>query len=158
MSAVAEAAGVGRATLYRHFPSREDLVKELSLEAIRVTDQAVAPVFARQQPADEALLGMIEALVPFGDRYHFLANELQVTADREVAAATKRQLDELAAFVEQAKHEQLFAADLPTTWIVAAIDSLLWAAWNSMGRGELASRDAARLVVRSLVDGMRPRR
>ncbi|MEM7480793.1 MAG: TetR/AcrR family transcriptional regulator [Acidobacteriota bacterium] len=157
MAALAQAAGVGRATLYRHFPSREELVKELSLEAIRLTDEATAPVFERYQNAATALREMIEALVPFGDRYHFLANETQAGADPQVASETNRQLSELAAFVDQAKTEGFFADDLPTEWIVAVIDSSIWAAWHSIHRGVMAPGDAARLVYRTLVDGLRQR-
>ena len=53
MAVIAESAGVGRATLYRHFPSRDDLIKELSLQAIRLTDEAVAPVFQNYTDAEQ---------------------------------------------------------------------------------------------------------
>ena len=155
MSALAEASGVSRATLYRHFPSREHLIQQLSLEAIRVTDQASAAVFERYENAERALLEMLEALLPFGDRFHFLAHETAAAQDPEVAAETRRQLDELAEFVELAKTEGLFAAELPTAWIVTVIDSLIWTAWTSIHRGDLAPREAPRLVYRTLVEGLR---
>ncbi len=157
MATLAQASGVSRATLYRHFPSREELVKEISLEAIRLTDNATAPVFEHYQDAEQALREMIEALIPFGDRYHFLANENQAGADPKVADESRRQLSELAEFVDQAKQEGFFAEDLPTRWIVVTIDSAIWTAWHSIHRGILAPSDAAQLVYRTLVDGLRRR-
>lgn len=156
MSAVSEAAGVGRATLYRHFPSREDLIKALSLDAIRATDEAVAPVFDNYSTADKALREMLEVLIPLGDRYHFLSTESGLSAEPEIAAEYQRQYDETAAFVEQAKEEKLFDPALPTAWITAAIDALIWAAWNTVHRGEIAPRDVAGMTYRTLVNGMGP--
>lgn len=154
MSAVAEAAGVGRATLYRHFPTREALMRELALEAIERTDAAVAPVLAEGLSSEDALLGMLEAIVPLGDRYHFLANER--IEDPEVAEETRRQTRETEEFVEQAKRDGLFDAGLPTAWIVAAIDALVWAAWDSVREGTVAPRDAASLAFKTLTRGLMP--
>ncbi len=154
MSAVATAAGVGRATLYRHFPTREALVRELALEAIERTDAAVAPVFSQGLSSEDALLGMLEAIVPLGDRYHFLANE--GIQDPEVAEQTRRQTQETAEFVERAKRDGLFAAGLPTPWIVAAIDALVWAAWDTVREGTVAPRDAASLAFKTLTRGLAP--
>ena len=154
MSEVAEAAGVGRATLYRHFPTRDALVRELALEAIERTDAAVAPVFAQGLSSEDALLGMLEAIVPLGDRFHFLSNEH--VEDEEVAEGIRRQARETASFVEQAKVDGLFAPELPTAWIVAAIDALVWTAWATVREGTVAPRDAASLAFRTLVRGMAP--
>ena len=154
MSAVAEAAGVGRATLYRYFPSREALVRELALEAIERTDAAVAPVFEQGLNSEDSLLGMLEAIVPLGDRYHFLATER--IEDQEFAEQIRRQARETAELVEQAKKDGLFASGLPTAWIVAAIDALIWAAWDTVREGTVAPRDAASLAFKTLTRGLAP--
>lgn len=154
ISAVAEAAGVGRATLYRHFPTREALLRELALEAIERTDAAVAPIFARGLSSEDSLLGMLEAIVPLGDRFHFLANEW--VADEEVARQSRRQTQELETFVEHAQGEGLFDAGVSTAWIVASIDALIWAAWASVRDGTVAPRDAASLAYKTLTRGLAP--
>ena len=40
MAEIAEKAGVGRATLYRHFPTRDDLIRALALASLSQTDKA----------------------------------------------------------------------------------------------------------------------
>ena len=155
MSAVAEAAGVGRATLYRHFPTREALVKELALEAIERTDEAVAPAFAPGLTSEESLRAMLEAIVPLGDRFHFLAREW--VEDDDVAAGERRQRRGLEEFVEHARRDGFFAAEVPTAWIVAAIDALVWAAWAAVEEGAIAPRDAATLAFDTLTRGLAPR-
>ncbi len=154
MSAVAEAAGAGRATLYRHFPTREALVRDLALEAIERTEAAVAPIIAQGLSSEETLLGMLEAIVPLGDRFHFLTTER--IEDEEVAQEVQRQTREMEDFVEEAKRDGLFAAELPTAWIVAAIDALIWAAWDTVRKGTVAPRDAAKLTFRTLTRGLAP--
>ncbi|WP_156037761.1 TetR/AcrR family transcriptional regulator, partial [Glycomyces tenuis] len=51
---VAQAAGVGRVTLYGHFPSRTELAKALMTRAFEETEAAWASV-ETDGPADEAL-------------------------------------------------------------------------------------------------------
>ncbi|MEM7048157.1 MAG: TetR/AcrR family transcriptional regulator [Acidobacteriota bacterium] len=155
MAVIAEAAGVGRATLYRHFPSREALLSELSLEAIRLMDEATVPILENASSAEEAFRRMLEAWLPFGDRFHFLATIPVSDLGPDVAVESQRQLDDLAAFVDHAKGEGLFARNVSTAWIVATIDALIWTAWSSVHRGELALRDAAPMVFRTLVEGLR---
>ena len=41
LSAIADAAGVSRATLHRYFPDRQALIDTISLQAIQETDAAV---------------------------------------------------------------------------------------------------------------------
>ena len=42
MAEIAGAAGVGRATLYRHFPTREDLIAAIDARALREVEEAIA--------------------------------------------------------------------------------------------------------------------
>ncbi len=154
VSAVAEAAGVGRATLYRHFPTREALVRDLALEAIERTEAAVVPVIARGLSSEKTLLGILEAIVPLGDRFHFLTTER--IEDEELAQEIRRQTREMEDFVEESKRDGLFAAGLPTAWIVAAIDALIWAAWDTVREGTVAPREAASLAFMTLTRGLAP--
>ena len=69
---VAARAGVGRATVHRHFPARDDLLRALAIDALDATDAACADL-DDAPTAVAALERMFEALVPLGPRYAFLA-------------------------------------------------------------------------------------
>ena len=71
---IATRAGVGRATLHRYFSSRDDLLLALAKAAMREMDDAVAAACADCPTHSDALYRSLEALVPLGDRYRFLAN------------------------------------------------------------------------------------
>ena len=154
MSAIAAAAGVGRATLHRYFPRREDLLREIALEAIRKTHEVVAPVYADARSALDALERTIHAIVPLGGSYHFLTTEASVNQDPAVAAAYERQTVGMRELTDMLKAEGSLAADVPTAWFVAAFDGLIYAAWKAVAEGDIAPNDAGALVFRTLIEGL----
>ena len=152
---IARGAGVGRATLYRHFGSRDGLVRELALASIAETDEAMARIPSTGS-ATELLRASLEAIVPLGDRFHFLSQENQVMQDSEIAPQIERQLQELAKLVAAVKAEGALAPDVPDAWAVAAIDALIYAAWSSVHGGWIARREAPGLVFRTILHGLGP--
>ena len=154
MAEIAERARVGRATLYRHFPTREDLIRALALESLRQTDEATQRIPVDGMSAESLLAEVFEAIVPLGDRFRFLSSEPAVLRDPEVKAAFDRQLEELAELVDAMKAEGSLDRAVPTAWVVAAIDALVYAAWDSVEDGAVARRDAAALAFRTVMRGL----
>ncbi len=79
MGDLAQEMEVSRATLYRYFPTRDVLIKALSLEALRATDEAVEGIYEGVTSYKEAFRRTIEALIPLGAYYHFLSREGQLS-------------------------------------------------------------------------------
>lgn len=156
LETIADAAGVGRATLHRHFGSRHGLIRELAWMAIRENDAAVATI-PLDTSASDILLATLDAMVPLGDRFHFLSRELDVFAEEELAGQLKRQIHELEALVEALKSEGAIAPEVPTAWVVTTIDSLIYSAWHAVQEGHIAARDAPKLVYRTVLEGLGPR-
>ena len=153
MSEVAVRAGVGRATLHRHFRTRADLVRAIGAKCIDEMDQAVRGVDALQAPPGERLRAMFDAVIPLGEGYNFLRFE---TVDDEVVRTGYRaQLRWTAALVEELKAAGHIAPDVPSRWAVGQIDELVWAAWKAVSDGYLDAPGAARLACRTLLDGLR---
>jgi AcrR family transcriptional regulator len=71
MDRVAEVAGVHRATLYRHFPTRSELLEavldDALIEGRRIVEMASALV-----PNEDAVHDFASHAVHFGDKYAFL--------------------------------------------------------------------------------------
>ena len=152
---VAEAAGVGRATLYRHFPTREDLLRELSMEAIRATDEAGAHIMAEARSAADALRLTVEAMVPLGDRYYFLTR-LPEFDDAKVNRHLRRQDAELLSLIQAAQQEGGLDPTLPAAWAVGVINGLIYTAWQAVSEDGISAKLAAELVVRTLMHGLSP--
>jgi AcrR family transcriptional regulator len=86
MNDIAAAAGVGRATIYRHFPTREALLQALEAEALREFTARVTAAGLDRVPVPEALQRLLRAIFTVGDRY--------VVLTRQRAAVFGYQLDE----------------------------------------------------------------
>lgn len=154
MADIAQKAGVGRATLYRFFPTRDDLIQALALESLRRADEATSHIPVDSLSAENVLAEIFEAVVPLGDRFRFLSSEPAALNDPEIEAATNRQRDELAELVEAMKNEGSLDRAVPTAWVVTAIDALFYAAWEAVDDGSVARRDAAALAFRTIVRGL----
>ena len=107
MDDIAEAARVGKGTLYRYFPSKEDLYLGVVAEAFDLLIRRLDRVEAEALPAPTALARMIEAIVetfathlPFfrlmqqGEARLFLRKRQVIRARREhIASGLARVLD-----------------------------------------------------------------
>lgn len=150
---VAARAGVGRATLHRHFRGREDLMAALARAATREIDAAVEAATRDAASYGEALRRSLDAMVPLASRQWFLSREL-FEDNPEVMADHRRQQAELDEAIEAAKAEGCFDPALPTAWIRQAFDYLLFAAWESVHAGEATPAQAAELAWRTLTRGL----
>ena len=151
VSEVAQRAGVGRATLHRHFPARADLLRAVAIQALDETDAACAHL-GSLPTARQALAGMFEAMIPLGVPFGFLAR--CPVDDPEVERRYQEQVHSLEELIEGLRGEGLVAADVPTVWAVEVVNELIWMGWSLVSRGELTPRAAAQLSVRTALRGL----
>ncbi len=154
LSEIASRAGVGRASLHRHFSSRGDLIAAASQQCMDEIDAATAAALKDARSAKERLSRMLEAVIPLGDRYHFLVSE--AVDDEAVRKRYAEELDWLAHLVDDLKAEGAIAADVPRSWAVVNIDAQIWVAWSELAAGRLAPAHAADLALRTLLEGLGP--
>ncbi len=150
---VAERAGVGRATLHRHFPSRDALMSELAHMSIKEIDDAVSGLEHQARSAAELLKLKVEAIIPLGDRFHFLSNESQLMKNEKVYQEVMRQYAQLSEIIVRAKAEGSIDPSVPTDWIVGTIDGLIYTAWSIRAMGSVAENQIPNLVMRTLFNG-----
>ncbi|MEM7631087.1 MAG: helix-turn-helix domain-containing protein [Pseudomonadota bacterium] len=155
LSDVASAAGVGRATLHRHFAGRDELMVALTLAASQELDVAVEVAVSACETYTDGLRVALRAMLPLAARHMFLATETAQN-DPRVAAAYAKQRRALADDIEAARAEGAFAPDIPTAWIVEAYETLIYAGWAMVVAGEATPNQAADLAWRTLTRGMTP--
>ncbi|MDI2029373.1 helix-turn-helix domain-containing protein [Saccharopolyspora sp. TS4A08] len=90
---VAKAAGVGQGTLYRHFPTREDLLAEVYRHELTQLVDAAAPLLAEHSPLN-ALTLWLERLVEYARVKRGVMAAIEAAAWRELHSGRHQRLDE----------------------------------------------------------------
>lgn len=147
---VASRAGVSRATLYHHFPSRAallDALTEQSAEEVRAALEAARP---DQGTATEAMERVLEAAWPVVGRYRGLA---LVNPRRLGGADLRRKLEPalrpLRSLIIRGQRSGEFDAELPPDWLLGAITDLVHAASARLSANTMDTATAQRALVRS---------
>lgn len=153
---VAEAAGIGRVTLYGHFPSRTDLAKALMERAFEETDAAWQGVDTGG-PADEALERVVREQWYLMERNMNLRDnvvgDLSPQWLRERHDPILRRLEDL---IGRGRDDGAFRTDLPLSWMLTALYSLVHAAADEITAGRLTAEQAPDVLVASLRSLYRP--
>jgi AcrR family transcriptional regulator len=152
MERVASAAGVGRATVYRHFASREHLVRAILDRALQDARDAVVGSKPDEGTALEALHRAVAALLKVADRYRLVRTI--APHDEELRRRAEEVGAPLTAIFERGTREGEFRDDLTPRWAAAALGALLQATTIQLIEGEVREREATNLVVTTLIDGL----
>ena len=152
---IAKHAGVGRATLYRQFENREQLIQALAIESCDAIECALAPLRLEAMTAVEAIGAIVRHSMPLADRFHFLLNTWHIAEqDPQVMAICQQQEDGVAALVEQAKSDGKINPALDTGWVVKSIDNQIYTGWWMMQQGKMTAEQAADQAIASLFGGI----
>ena len=154
MADLAGAAGVGRATLYRYYPSREALIAALSTEARAELAGRLADAGLEAVGVEEAIGRIVRAVLTVGDRYAVLVRE-QVKTDP--AAEEPAFTEPIRSVLQRGIDERLLGADVPVEVQLALFGGALRAGVRLVSEGRLGHEDAAAAVTRAYLDGARAR-
>jgi TetR/AcrR family transcriptional repressor of mexCD-oprJ operon len=151
MNDVAAAAGVSRATLYRYFPNRDDLMQALGQAAYEEATQRVLEAKLDDVPFQEAVARATRALVQAGNHYIVVARNLAPYAepsrsDRSYEATMNR-------LFERGKEEGLLRRDLETEWFRAAYRGVLVYGLRFAAARKLGVEETAALITEQFLRG-----
>ncbi|MGN9809477.1 TetR/AcrR family transcriptional regulator [Micromonospora sp. BQ11] len=156
VSQIAQAAGVGRVTLYGHFPSREALVEAALVRLLARGEQVLAGIDLTGDPRPalraliesgwmlmaqaSAVLEAAQAILPPG-RVH----ELHAEPERRVHALIRR-----------GQAERVFRTDLPASWLAGVLYHLMKGSAADVAAGRVDPADAPRLIAETILAAYAP--
>jgi TetR/AcrR family transcriptional repressor of mexCD-oprJ operon len=151
MAEIAQAAGLGRVTVYGHFPSREALI-EATLARLLERGEAVLGSLDLTGDPREALRTLVESswrLIADADAVLQAAHSvLPPGRIRELHAKPARRVEEL---VRRGQAEGAFRTDLPASWLVSVLYHVLKGAAADVSGGRLDPSDAPHFIVATVL-------
>lgn len=157
MSDIANAAGLGRITIYGHFKTRAELVEVVARRVLAAANALLSAVDLRGDPA-QALVRLVQASWQVTAR----SGSLLVAAERALPARVVRELhagelqDRVRQFITHGQRQGAFRADLSPDWLVTLFHATLHAAVNEVNAGRLRRDDAAETITTTLLAAYRP--
>jgi len=147
MAEVARAAGVVRATLYTHFPSRRELIEAAVDRAVAQAEAQMDEAAIDDGPPSEALERMIDASWSVLDRHRALADTARETIGHaELQDRHWPLMDRVRSLIERGQVAGDFRDDLPAEWLVATIFGLIHTARDEANAGRLAPENASAVL------------
>ncbi|MEU0298726.1 helix-turn-helix domain-containing protein [Streptomyces sp. NPDC006175] len=150
---VARAAGISRATLNRHFPGRDALVRALEDFGIAECEAALDTACLEEGPAEEAVRRLIRAIEPHASLLTFLYSENQLFEGGQQNPGWSRIDDRLTDLFRRGQEEGAFRIDLSAAWLAEALYGLLAAGSWAVIEGRVARNDFTHMIVELLLGG-----
>ncbi len=156
MSEIARRAGVVRATVYVHFPTREtllDAVMECAVGQVAEATRGAEP--DRGEPA-EALARVLRATWRRLAQFHGLLaiNTARLSAE-ELHRRHRPVVDQLEPLIERGQRQGVFRSDLPVSWLLAVTRSIVHAASHEIRGGRLPDSEAEDVMISTVLGAIR---
>ena len=151
MGEIAQAAGVGRVTVYGHFPSRQTLI-EATLTRLLEQGQAVLAGLDLTGDPRQALRTLIESswrlIADAGAVLEAAQSVLPPERIRELHAKPAQRAEEL---IRRGQSQGVFRSDLPPSWLASVLYHVLKGATADIRSGRLDPSDAPRYIVTTVL-------
>lgn len=157
MTEVARGAGVGRVTLYGHFSSREELLTAVVERSMSDATAAMDALTTDELPADDALRALVDASWATLDRYRRVrVHALTLHSTEWLRDRHDPVLQRVEELFVRGRDGGVFRTDVPVTWMVTTLYTLVHAADDEVDNGRLDRTDAASLVMRTVLGAFTP--
>lgn len=150
MTDIAEEARVGRATLYRHFPTRESLVRGVQEVGTTELLEALAAADLDTLPADRAIARITSVFLRTGAKYAAVVSQ---DDEHKEHPPHDRAIAPVRAVINRAIRGGELRADLPDGALFAMYDALIVRALILTTTGKLTPEQAADTVVSVFLKG-----
>ncbi|MFD7557518.1 MULTISPECIES: TetR/AcrR family transcriptional regulator [unclassified Streptomyces] len=155
MDEVARAAGIGRATLHRHFAGRDALVRALEELGIREFEVAFDNARLDDGSAIDALRRLVAESEPNAELLAFLVTENQLFEGDQVNEGWERLDARVCALFRRGQEEGDIRIDLSPAWLTEALYGLIGTgAWAVMD-GRVAAKDFQYMIIELLLGGVK---
>jgi AcrR family transcriptional regulator len=155
MSEIARRAGVVRATIYVHFPTRTDLLDAVMEYAVAQVVEAMRGAEPQRGEPVEALERVLRATWRQLAQFHGLLamNTARLTAE-ELHRRHVPMLDQIEPLIERGQKQGVFRSDLPIAWHLAVVRAIVHAASAAIQGGRIAESEAEAAMLTTAINAI----
>jgi AcrR family transcriptional regulator len=154
LAQISAAAGVGRTTVHRYFPTREGLIEVLAVESIGAVRDVLVYCRLDDGSVPDVLGRIADAVLPLAAELRYLDTAQGVWDLPEVRRVWGAIVDDLDRLVERGQRDGDVRADVPAALVVNVFLGALWAVDEGVREGRIAPAGANRRLVAVLLNGI----
>ena len=155
MSEIARRAGVVRATIYVHFPTRESLLDAVMERAVADVAEATRGAEPQRGEPVEALERVLRATWRELARFHaLLAINIARLSPEELRRRHLPVLDQLQPLIERGQEQGAFRSDLPVEWHLAVIRAIVHTASGESRSGRMTESEAEAAMLSTAISAI----
>ena len=151
MAEIARQAGVVRATIYVHFPTREALIEAVTDRAIAEATEVIAAAEPDRGEAAEALRRVVTGAWRTLGRYHALIAINTRLPQAELHRRHQPVIAALVPLIERGQRAGTFRADVPAAWHLSMLLALIHAASAEVKPGRVPAAQIESALVATVL-------
>jgi AcrR family transcriptional regulator len=155
MSEIARRAGLVRATIYVHFPTRTDLLDAVMEHAVAQVVEAMRGAEPQRGDPAEALERVLRATWRQLAHFHALLalNTARLSAE-ELHRRHRPMLDQLEPLIKRGQKQGVFRSDLPVAWQLAVIRAIVHTASHESQGGRIPESEAETAMLTTAINAI----
>lgn len=157
MAEIARRAGVVRATIYMHFPTREALLDAVMENAVAQVAEATRAAEPTEGEPKEALQRVLSATwQKLSDFQTLLAINTSRLSAKELHRRHQPVMTQFVPLIERGQTKGVFRSDVPVSWHLAMIRAIAHAASAEARSGRITAAEVERTMLTTALAAIGP--
>jgi AcrR family transcriptional regulator len=157
MAEIARRAGVVRATIYMHFPTRESLLDAVMEHAVAQVAEATREAEPTRGEPQEALERVLRATwLKLSDFQALLAINTSRLSAKELHRRHQPVMTLFVPLIERGQKNGIFRGDLPVSWHLAMVRAIVHAASAEVRSGRITQAEVEPAMLSTVMNALSP--
>jgi len=158
MAEIARRAGVVRATIYMHFPTRESLLDAVMEHAVGQVAEATREAEPTRGEPQDALERVLRATwLKLSDFQALLAINTSRLSAKELHRRHQPVMTLFVPLIERGQKKGIFRGDLPVSWHLAMVRAIVHAASAEVRSGRITEAEVEPAMLSTVMNALSPR-